>query len=49
MSETKKCAHSACSCSVSDGKKYCSTSCEMAKNVTELACRCTTLAAVARR
>lgn len=39
MSE-KKCAHPACNCPVPDGKKYCSTTCESAKNVTQLTCQC---------
>lgn len=38
--EPKKCAHSGCSCVVSDGEKYCSVACENAKDVTEIACRC---------
>jgi hypothetical protein len=40
MSETKKCAHAACSCQVSGSQKYCSTKCESAKHVTELTCQC---------
>ena len=40
MSETKKCAHPACSCSVSGGKKYCGNACESAKKTTELTCQC---------
>lgn len=40
MSTPKKCAHEACSCIAADGKKYCSETCEAAKDVTELACQC---------
>jgi hypothetical protein len=39
-SESKKCAHPACSCHVHEGKKFCSETCEDAKNVTELTCQC---------
>ncbi len=38
--ENQKCAHPACSCSVADGKKYCSPVCEDAKGMTELTCQC---------
>ena len=38
--EPKKCAHTGCSCTVPDKEKYCSTACEAAKNVTEIACSC---------
>jgi hypothetical protein len=40
MSESKKCAHPACSCIAPAGKAYCSASCEDAKNLTELVCQC---------
>lgn len=40
MSGAKKCAHPACNCPVTDGKKYCSTKCESSKSMTELACQC---------
>jgi len=40
MSESKKCAHAACSCMVSDGKKYCSQMCEDSKKITTLKCNC---------
>jgi hypothetical protein len=40
MAETKKCAHGSCSCTVTDGKKYCSQICEDSKGVTELKCDC---------
>jgi hypothetical protein len=40
MSESKKCAHAACSCMVSDGKKYCSQMCEDSKGMTTLKCNC---------
>jgi len=40
MSATKKCDHEACSCMATDGKKYCSETCEAAKDVIELACQC---------
>jgi hypothetical protein len=38
--ETKKCAHPACVCTVPEGKKYCSTSCEDAKETLEISCNC---------
>jgi metallothionein len=40
MTEKKKCAHPACSCTAPDTQKYCSQTCQDAKNVTELACQC---------
>lgn len=40
MTETKKCAHPACNCTVSAGQKYCSSKCESAKKMTELTCQC---------
>lgn len=40
MSGTQKCAHPACSCQGQAESKYCGTKCEMAKDVTELACQC---------
>jgi hypothetical protein len=40
MSEPRKCAHSACSCVCSDGKKYCSQMCEDSKSVTSIKCDC---------
>jgi hypothetical protein len=40
MSEAKKCAHTACSCTVPDGKKYCSQMCEDSAGVTSLTCHC---------
>ena len=36
MTETKKCAHPACGCIASDHQKYCSQTCQDAKNMTEL-------------
>ena len=38
--DLKKCAHDTCNCIPKDGKKYCSTFCEDAKNVTTLKCDC---------
>lgn len=40
-SETKKCAHAICSCTVNGDQKFCSQMCEDSKDVTELACNCT--------
>jgi len=40
MAEAKKCAHMACSCVCSDGKKYCSQMCEDSKKMTTLKCDC---------
>jgi len=40
MSEAKKCAHAACACLCSDGKKYCSQICEDSHEMTELKCDC---------
>jgi hypothetical protein len=37
---TKKCAHEMCTCTVADGAKYCSTSCEDSIGVTTLGCDC---------
>ncbi len=39
MADAKKCAHSSCTCVVTD-KKYCSKQCEDHKDVAELACDC---------
>ncbi len=38
--ETKKCAHTTCSCMVPEGQKYCSTFCEDAAGTTTLQCDC---------
>jgi hypothetical protein len=40
MNTTSKCAHPACNCVPTDGKKYCSTTCANAKDLTELTCQC---------
>ncbi len=40
MTEPKKCAHSACSCIVPSGEKYCSARCESAADTIEIACTC---------
>jgi hypothetical protein len=40
MIATSKCAHPACSCVATDGKKYCSTTCADAKGLLELTCQC---------
>ena len=40
MTETKKCAHPACGCIAADHQKYCSQTCQDAKNLTELSCQC---------
>jgi hypothetical protein len=40
MAEAKKCAHMACSCVCSDGKKFCSQMCEDSKKMTTLKCGC---------
>jgi hypothetical protein len=40
MSETKKCAQPACSCTVPKGEDYCSTYCESTKGTTEIMCKC---------
>jgi hypothetical protein len=37
---TDKCKHPACSCQVPSGESYCSTACEDAEDMTELACQC---------
>jgi hypothetical protein len=36
----KKCAHAACNCTVTDGKKFCSDYCHDAGKMLELACQC---------
>lgn len=38
--ETKKCAHPACSCTVTGGAKFCSQICEDSKGMIELKCDC---------
>jgi metallothionein len=40
MSEIKRCAHPACSCVPPEGEAYCSTNCQDAKDLSELACQC---------
>lgn len=40
MADTKKCAHTGCSCMAAEGSKYCSTVCEDAKDVTTMGCDC---------
>ena len=40
MADTTKCKHELCSCTVSDGKSYCSPACEDSKNRTTIACDC---------
>jgi len=39
MKDAKKCAHTGCTCTVTDGK-YCSPYCESAKGRTEISCGC---------
>jgi len=39
-SETKKCAHPACSCLARKDSKYCSQYCEDTGDTTEIACNC---------
>jgi predicted nucleic acid-binding Zn ribbon protein len=38
--QTKKCAHPVCRCTVTDDKKYCSQRCEDAKGEQEISCDC---------
>ena len=40
MAEPTKCAHTACTCVCSDGKKYCSQICEDSKGMLEIKCDC---------
>jgi hypothetical protein len=41
MSTTeKKCAHAACNCKVTDGKKFCSDYCHDSGKMLELTCQC---------
>jgi len=40
MSEPKKCAHTACSCICTDGKKYCCQICEDSHQYTSFKCDC---------
>jgi hypothetical protein len=40
MPESKKCAHTACTCTVPEGKKYCSQICEDSKQFTSIKCDC---------
>jgi len=38
--ETKKCAHDACSCMAEEGSKYCSLFCKDSHQLTTLKCDC---------
>jgi hypothetical protein len=40
MSDSKKCAHPACSCMTQKGEDFCSTYCESTKGTTEIMCKC---------
>jgi hypothetical protein len=40
MSEVKQCAHKSCSCSVPEGKKFCSQICEDSVGVNAIGCDC---------
>jgi hypothetical protein len=40
MSAPSKCAHSLCSCTVPEGKKFCSEICEDSASVTAIKCDC---------
>ena len=40
MADSKKCAHPMCSCTVGDKDKFCSASCEGAKDISAIACSC---------
>ena len=40
MADNLKCAHPACTCVPPEGETYCSTMCQDAKDLTELACTC---------
>jgi len=40
MSEPKKCAHAACTCVCTDGKKYCSQMCQDSHKYASLKCDC---------
>jgi hypothetical protein len=35
-----KCAHPTCNCPAAQGEKYCSTYCQDAGDLTEIACNC---------
>jgi hypothetical protein len=38
--DISKCAHENCSCPAAPGSKYCSPSCESAKDTAEITCTC---------
>jgi hypothetical protein len=38
--EGKKCAHPACNCTVQGNNKYCSSYCEAASDMPDMACNC---------
>ena len=40
MADNKKCAHPNCSCTVGDGKKYCSPQCEAMEKTPDVDCKC---------
>ena len=40
MSDTKKCANVACSCTPANGEKFCSPHCEGIKGAVEIVCEC---------
>jgi hypothetical protein len=40
MSDTKKCAHPACTCTVTGSEKYCSQICQDSQGYTALKCDC---------
>jgi phosphoenolpyruvate synthase/pyruvate phosphate dikinase len=40
MADNKKCGHPNCTCTVSDGKKYCSPQCEAMKTTPDVDCKC---------
>src|SRR5262249_46836174 len=40
VADNKKCAHPNCSCTVADGRKYCSPQCETMEHTPEVDCKC---------
>jgi len=37
---TRKCAHSGCNCTVKEGEKYCSPSCHDSRDTMDIMCNC---------
>jgi hypothetical protein len=40
VADNKKCAHPNCSCTVTEGRKYCSPQCEAMEKTPDVDCKC---------